>query len=61
MSGPYSKELSNTVMTKYLNKRIYQDIEEKGCVDLQKQNEYYMGYGYCNLSWIHNKLKRKNI
>ena len=62
--SPYSKEFLGQVMTKYFdlnNERLHQDLKEKSCVDLQKQNEYHMDYGRYTLTCIHNKLKRKNI
>ena len=51
-------------MIKYFdlnNERLHQDLMEKDCVDLQKQNEYHTDYGHYNLTCIQNKLKRKNI
>ena len=51
-------------MTKYFdlnNERLHQDLMEKECVDLQKQNEYDMDCGNYNLNFRYNKLKRKNI
>ena len=50
-----SKESSGQVMEKYFllnNKRIHQDLEQKGCVDLQKQKEHHIDYGSCALTFV---------
>ena len=43
------------------NEKVNQDLEDKGCVDLQWQNEYHLDYGQCSLTCVHGSLKRKNI
>ena len=51
-------------MTKYFelnDKKLNQDLLDKGGVDLEKQSEYQMDYGSYTLTCVHNKLKQKNI
>ena len=51
-------------MNKYfdlIDKRIHQDLQDKGWVDLQNQNKYHMDYGNCTFTCFHHKLTRKNI
>ena len=63
-SSQFAKELSGQVMTNYFelnNNKVNKDLSSKNYVDLDLYSDYQMDYGSCTFSFVHHKLKRKNI